>query len=155
EDETSNSVKNDREKLADNELTRALIEWIRQQVDALAEEMTDKRREGKKGRDLRQSSPVNQKLDKWKNRFMAKLNIALFGGAGIGGSFGGAGGGSDAKIPKGDGGSGEGSKNTGDQGQGGGGGEEKRKGPRFPRVLLSDQDVDPLDPAPSGPFHVD
>src|SRR5262249_20243687 len=48
EDEASNSVKNDREKLADNELTRALIEWIRQQVDALAEEMTDKRREEKK-----------------------------------------------------------------------------------------------------------
>jgi hypothetical protein len=156
EDASLNSVKNDREKLADNELTRALLEWIRQQVDALAEEMTDKRREDKKGRDLRQSSLFNQILDKWKNRFMAKLNTELFGGVGIGGSFGGVGGGGDGKISKGDGGSGGGGKNTGDKGEGGGGsGDEKRKGPRFPRVLLSDQDVDPLDPAPSGPFHVD
>ena len=45
---------------------------------------------------------------------------------------------------------------TGDQGDGGGGsGDQVRKGPRFPRVLLSDQDVDPFDPAPVGPFHVD
>jgi hypothetical protein len=155
EDEASNSVKNDREKLADNDLTRALIEWIRQQVDALAEEMTSKRREEKKVRDLRQSSLFNQILDKWKNRFMAKLNTELFGGAGIGGSFGGVGGGGDSKIPKGGGGSGGGGKNTGDAGTGGGSGDEKRKGPRFPRVLLSDQDIDPLDPAPTEPFHVD
>jgi hypothetical protein len=156
EDESANSVKNDREKLADNELTRALLEWIRGQVDGLAEEMTDKRREEKKVRDLRQSSLFNQILDKWKNRFMAKLNTELFGGTGIGGSFGGVGGGGDARISKGDGAGGGNEKNTGDEGEGGGGaGEEKRKGPRFPRVLLSGQDVDPLDPAPSGAFQVD
>jgi hypothetical protein len=156
EDESLNSVKNDREKLADNELTRALLEWIRRQVDALAEEMTDKRREDKKGRDLRQSSLFNQILDKWKNRFMAKLNSELFGGTGIGGAFGGVGGGGDEGASKGEGSSRGNGKSTGDKDESGGGsGEEKRKGPRFPRVLLSDQDVDPLDPAPSGPFHVD
>ena len=87
EDETLNSVKNDREKLADNELTRALLEWIRQQVDGLAEEMTAKRQEEKKSRILRQSSLFNQILDKWKNRFMAQLHTEMFGGAGIGDSL--------------------------------------------------------------------
>jgi hypothetical protein len=155
EDEEVNSVTNDRDKLAENPLTHALLEWIRQQVDALAAEMTDKTREEKKARDLRESSLYNQILDKWKNRFMAKLNAELFGGAGIGGSFGGAGGGADLKIPRGDGGGGDGAKNTGDVGDGGGSGDEPRKGPRFPRVFLSEQDLDPLDPSPNGPFHVD
>jgi hypothetical protein len=155
EDEAVECVRNDREKLAENDLTRALLEWIRQQVDALASEMSEKRRAEKKSRDLRQSSLFNQLLDRWKNRFMAKLTAELFGGSGIGGTFGGIGGGGDEKVSRGEEAKGKGRKNTGDDGDGGGGGEEKRDGKRFPTVLLSGYDRDPLDATATNPFEVD
>lgn len=156
ENPAHDSVKNDREKLVPNDLTNALIEWIRQQVDGLAEQLADKRRAEKKSRDLRQSSLFNQLLDKWKNRFMVKLTAELFGGSGIGDSFGGLGGGGEKKAgtgrPAGSGGDG---KNVGANEGGGGSGDEKRRGPRFPRVLLSGHDSDPLDEGATHPFECD
>ena len=115
--------------------------------------MAGKRQEEKKSRDLRESALFNQFLDKWKNKFMAKLTSEIFGGTGIGGSFGGAGGGGGGSGGgggggggTGDGGSGDGGKRDGDDdGAGGGSGDSTKKGPRFPRVLLSDYDMDPLD----------
>ncbi len=155
EEPEHDSVRNDREKLVDNELTRALLDWIRGQVDGLAEELAEKRRTEKKSRDLRQSSLFNQLLDKWKNRFMVKLTAELFGGAGIGDSFGGAGGGGEKKAGDKDAkGRGDG-KNVGDESGGGGSGDEKRRGPRYPRVLLSGHDRDPLDDGAGGPFECD
>lgn len=158
EDEELNSVTNAREKLVDNDMTRALLEWTRQQVDALAGEMAEKELSEKKTRDLRQSSLFNQLLDRWKNKFMAKLTSELFGGKGLGDTFGGVGAGGDSKIPKGNGnGTGEGTqKNAGDKGDhGGGAGDETRKGPRFPKVLLSGHDLDPLDSGATTPFQCD
>jgi hypothetical protein len=158
EDDALNSVTNAREKLVDNELTRALLEWVRQQVDALASEMAEKQKSEQKSRDLRQSSLFNQLLDRWKNRFMAKLTSELFGGKGIGETFGGLGAGGESKVSKGangSGGDGDG-KNAGEgEGAGGGTGTEPRKGPRFPRVLLSGHDIDPLDPEATVPFECD
>jgi hypothetical protein len=157
EDDSLDCVRNDREKLVDNEMTRALLEWIRGQVDALAEEMAEKRRTEKKSRDLRESSLFNQLLDRWKNRFMVKLRGELFGGTGIGDSFGGAGGGGEDKSDGRNDGGGRGeSKNTGEKGNNGGGsGGDKRTGPKFPRVLLSGYDRDPLDEESSKPFECD
>jgi hypothetical protein len=155
EEEGLNSVTNAREKLVQNDLTDALLEWTRQQVDEYAGEMADKQRSEKKSRDLRQSSLFNQLLDRWKNKFMVKLTSELFGGKGLGDSFGGLGGGGDSKISKGDGGGGGDGKNTGGQGSGGGSGDEPRKGPRFPRVLLSGHDIDPLDQEAKTPFECD
>jgi hypothetical protein len=156
EDEAFECVKNDREKLVENDLTRALLAWIREQVDKLAEEMTDKRRKEKKTRDLRQSSLFNNFLDRWKNRFMVKLTGELFGGSGIGDSFGGAGGGSTTKIGGAGTNSSGGGGNAGeDDGSGGGAGDQIRKGPKFPRVLLSGVDSDPLNEDASEPFEVD
>jgi hypothetical protein len=158
EEEGVNSVTNDREKLVENDLTKALVSWIRQQVDVLSGEMAEKQRSEQKSRDLRQSSLFNQLLDRWKNKFMAKLTSELFGGKGIGDSFGGAGAGGDSKVSKGANGSGNSSdrQNEGESGdQGGGTGNESRKGPKFPRVLLSGHDPDPLDPNATGPFECD
>ena len=44
EDNAYNCVTNARDKLVDNDLTRALLAWICEQVDGLAERMADKRR---------------------------------------------------------------------------------------------------------------
>ncbi len=156
EDPEHDSVRNDREKLVENDLTHALLEWIRRQVDELAEQLAEKRRAEKKSRDLRQSSLFNQLLDKWKNRFMVKLTAELFGGSAIGDSFGGIGGGGEKNAGKdretksrGDGNS------VGEKEGGGGAGDEKRRGPRFPRVLLSGHDLDPLDESAAQPFECD
>jgi hypothetical protein len=157
EDPEHDSVRNDRERLVENELTRALIEWVRRQVDDLAEELAEKRRSEKKSRDLRQSSLFNQLLDKWKNRFMVKLTAELFGGSAIGDSFGGIGGGGEKKAGDEQGGTTSRSdgKNMGEADGGGGSGDEKRRGPRFPRVLLSGHDRDPLDEGANQAFECD
>lgn len=157
EDTELNAVSNDRERLVKNPMTDALLEWVRQQVDAYAGEMAEKAQNEKKTSDLRQSSLFNQLLDRWKNKFMTKLTSELFGGKGVGGTFGGFGGGGEGKTAKNK--SAESSSDKQDSGDknedGGGSGDEKRQGPRFPRVLLSGYDVDPLDPGASGPFQVD
>lgn len=159
EDPEHNSVTNDREKLADNELTRALLAWIAQQVEELAERMSSKRRSEQKQRDLEKSSLFIALLDKWKNRFMIKLSGMLFGGKATGDTFGGVGQGSDGG--KGAGGGSEGSGggtsaggNGGGEsgGSGGGSGNEQRRGPKMPRVLLSGRDLDPLDPNATAPY---
>ena len=157
EDDELDCVRNDREKLVKNELTDALLEWVRLQVEELADEMAEKQRGEKKTRDLRQSALFNQLLDRWKNRFMVKLRSDLFGGLSIGDTFGGAGGASGGPGGGGRGGGGggggtganstAGSKNPGDKDQGGGSGNQPRPGPRFPRVLLSSHDTDPLNQA--------
>lgn len=160
EDPEHDSVTNDREKLADNELTRALLAWVAQQVEGLAERMSSKRRTEQEQRDLEKSSLFIAMLDKWKNRFMVKLSGMLFGGksngdtfGGIGSGSGGGGGGSGAGAGSGGGGGDEGGNKGGDgAGSGGGSGTEPRKGPRMPRVLLSGRDLDPLDPNATQPY---
>ena len=120
----------------------------------LADKMSEKRRAEKKTWDLKQSSLFNQLLDRWKNKFMAKLTSDLFGGIGIGDSSGGTGGGGWDHAHTGDGRDSEnGAKNTGDKdSSGGGAGDEKKKGPRFPQVLLSGFNQDPSTKPASKPF---
>lgn len=155
EDPQLRSVKNDREKLVENDLTRALLEFIRCEVESLAQTMSEQIKKDKKTRDLQASSLFNQLLDKWKNKFMARLTGEIFGGPGIGGSLGGTGGGGDFGGG-GKGGSG-GSKRGGEDlpDGGGGAGDQPKHGPKFPRVLLSGYDHDPLDEASTGPFDCD
>jgi hypothetical protein len=169
EERGADCVSNDREKLISNDLTRAILEWVKEQVDALAFEIAESRRDEKKSRDLTQSSLFNQILDKWKNRFMARLSLELFGGTRIGDMFGGAGGGDaggGAVIPDADSsGNGEGEGNGKadspgalegrGKGTSGGGGDEARRGSKFPKVLLSGIDRDPFDPDSSSPFQCD
>jgi hypothetical protein len=163
EEGPNNCVRNDREKLVDNPMSNALLDWIRQQVDALAMEMAERRAEERKTHNLVSASLFNQFLDKWKNKFMARLTAELFGGVGIGDSFGGGGQGGEIVEagPGGDGngnggGNGDGETTGGDEGgASGGAGDIPRRGARFPRVLLSGHDLDPLNPDSKEPWECD
>lgn len=149
EDPDYDCVRNDRQKLLENDRTAALLDWVRAQVEALAEKMELKNVQEKKQQDLKNTSQLNEILNKWKNRFMAQAWADLFAGKGPAGAAGGAesspGGGG-----KGDGGGG-GKKNDGGQE----GGDQTTRKPRFPQVLISGQNADPLDPLATEPFHCD
>jgi uncharacterized membrane protein YgcG len=147
DDPDDDCVKNDRDKLVDNEKTRTLLAWVRAQVDVLAEAIAAADAKERQAADLSQSSAFNELLNQWKNKFMPSLLAQLFGGAGEGSGFGGAGDGAgglgDGNGVHGGGGSSD-TENEG--GSEGGGGEEEKRGRRSPTVLLSSYDADPLDP---------
>lgn len=155
EDPEMDSVKNDREKLISNERSDALIEWVREQVEALAEKMELKNSREKQQQDLKNTSIFNDMLNDWKNRFMNQVWKEVFMGKGPAGSDGfdlGAGSGSGEGGGNGGNGGGE-NENSGKEGQEGG--DEKKKRPRFPQVLVSGKDTDPLDPLATAPFQCD
>ena len=147
EDPTYKCVANDREKLIDNEKTRALLAWARDQIDELAGKLADADAKERKHQDLSHSSAFNELLNQWKNKFMPTLMAQLFGGSGEGSGFGGTGLGSDGRAE--DDGVVDGEENDSDEGAAGGdqggGGDEVKRGPRSPTVLLSGYDPDPLD----------
>lgn len=147
EDPSDDCVRNDREKLVETDKTEALLFWIREQVDELCEKMAQAEHSERKKKDLEQSSAFNELLNRWKNKFMGKVFSELLGGAKAGDSWGGLEGGG-GEIGAYDGGkkSGKSDKGGGNEGKGGGGsGTDKKHAPRFPRVLLSGYDADPLD----------
>jgi hypothetical protein len=93
----------------------------------------------------------NRALDQWKNKFMTKMTAEIFGGPNLGDAVGGFGMGGEQKVAKGErNGTSDPSdrKNAGDNSDSGGGGagDKASRGPKFPRVLLSSFDIDPLDP---------
>lgn len=148
EDPKEDLVKNDREKLVEGEKSRVLLDWIRAEVAVLAEQIAEADAKERRQQDLSQSSAFNEFLNQWKNRFMPTLMSTLFGGPGEGGSFGGTGTGTggmgDAEpTPEGDPNDTDAEQGAGEEG---GGGDEERTGRRAPRVLLSGQDADPLEP---------
>lgn len=148
EDLEEDLVKNDREKLVEGEKSKALLDWIRGQVTLLADQIAEADAKQRQQQDLSQSSAFNEFLNQWKNRFMPTLMSTLFGGPGEGSGFGGTGTGTggigeNEPSPVGPENENESEKGSGEQG---GGGEEERQGRRAPRVLLSSQDADPLDP---------
>ncbi len=144
EDPEEDSVSNDREKLVENDRTRALLDWIRAKVDEVAERMAAKSESEKMEYDLKQSSVFNQFLNNWKNKFMSKLYAEIFAGPGSGPGVGGTGGGGS---PTGGTGKGGNRGRAGEDKGGGGEGDQKAHAPRFPRVLLSNKDPDPLNPS--------
>lgn len=147
EDPNEDQVRNDREKLVDGPKSRALLDWIRGEVTALANQIAEVEAKQLREQDLTQSSVFNEYLNQWKNKFMPNLMATLFGGPGQGSGFGGEG--------EGSGGEGEGqpspqgpeneTDNPAGSGEEGGGGDETKTGPRAPQVLLSGYDSDPLD----------
>jgi hypothetical protein len=156
EDPKDDCVRNDREKLVDNEKTAALIAWIRERVDEVAVKIAEEEGKEKKRADLKDSSVLNQLLDKWKNRFISKLFAEVFAGPGTGDGFGGSG---DGGQPAGgEGGKGSANGRTGGEGEGSGGGGEgdkARRAPKFPRVLLSGYDIDPINSNGTMPLQLD
>ena len=146
EDPAYKCVANDREKLIENEKTRALLKWARDQFDQLAG-LADADAKQRKHADLSQSSAFNELLNQWKNKFMPTLMAQLFGGSGEGSGFGGTGAGAGG-LGEAEG-TANGRPNESDDGphagDEGGGGDELKQGRRAPTVLLSGQDPDPLD----------
>jgi hypothetical protein len=147
EDPEYKCVANDRDRLIDNEKTRALLEWARDRVDELAGKIAEADAKERQAADLSQSSQFNELLNQWKNKFMPTLMAQLFGGPGEGSGFGGLGTGAGGDG-SGNGIVGRGRNESDDGRQGGdkgGGGDEIKRGRRAPTVLLSSHDADPLD----------
>lgn len=150
-------VQNDRAKLIENPTTKALLEWVSVQIVELCKKIGEKERQEREEKMKDISSSLNNYLNQWKDKFMAKiLSEVLVGvgsnsGQGTGGNIGGgggspSGGGSSTGIGGGEGdggGSGSGTGGTGTE-EDKGGGEIPKKTKRSPRVLLSDQDSDPF-----------
>lgn len=101
EDPANDCVSNDRAKLVVNDITRALLEWIASQIDALANDIGALEREKQKANQKEITSKFNDVLNEWKNKHMSKIMSDLFGGGGNeGGGGGGGGGGTDVSVPQ-------------------------------------------------------
>lgn len=81
-----------RGKLEDNSDTRALLEWIREQVESFAESMVEEEKIKQEEIEKEISSSYNEYLNKWKNKFMPRILGELIGslkgnvfGGGVGG----------------------------------------------------------------------
>lgn len=149
EDPDNDSVRNDRQKLLETERSEPLLEWVRDLVQELAESMEVKNAQERKKQDLKNTSVFNELLNRWKNRFMGQIWAEVFMGRGPAGSDG-------TELGAGKGGKGNGDSAGGDEkpSEGHEGGSEKKKKPRFPQVLISGYDADPLDPI-GGTFDCD
>ncbi|MFO8006439.1 MAG: hypothetical protein R6V05_01745 [Candidatus Brocadiia bacterium] len=150
EDPNMDCVRNDRQRLIENERSLALLPWVRDRVEELAEKMEVRNAREKKKQDLRNTSAFNEVLNRWKNRFMNRLWTQVLAGVGPHGVSG---------MDPGDGGLSGSGKGKGQKGKerttGKEGGSERKRKPRFPRVLVSGQDADPFDPLASEPFECD
>lgn len=143
EDPNDDCIMNDRTKLADNIKTRTLINWIKKQIENLCIEISKSQEKERKEINKKITSDYNIFLNQWKNSFMNKVlsEILVGPGEGVGG-----GNGTGGSLGKYGDGKGKGGKNGGGKGDSDGGGDTKKKVSRFPQVLLSGLDDDPLNP---------
>jgi hypothetical protein len=150
EDPENDCVRNDRQKLIENDRSLALIAWVSDRIEQLAESIELKIAQERKRQDLRNTSVFNEILNRWKNRFMSQIWAEVFMGKGPAGANG-----SDIGAARG--GKGKGGSVGGNEKAGAGqeGGSEKKHKPRFPSVLISGIDPDPLNPLSTEPFHCD
>lgn len=79
EDSENDCVTNDRSKLISNDTTKALLAWIAEQIDVLANEIGATEREKQKLNQKEITSKFNDVLNEWKNKHMSKIMSDLFG----------------------------------------------------------------------------
>jgi hypothetical protein len=79
EDPENDCVTNDRSKLAVNNRTRALLEWIASEIDKLAHEIIAIEREKQKANQKEITSKFNDVLNAWKNKHMNKIMSDILG----------------------------------------------------------------------------
>jgi len=79
---------NDRYRLADAPLVRAVEEFIRKKIEAYAEEFERRDRKTYSKRERNELSRINEALDRWKNQFIQNFVDGAFGSAGGGGKTG-------------------------------------------------------------------
>ncbi len=145
EEPSRDSVQNDRAKLIENPTTKALLEWVSEQIVVLCKKIADKERAEREEKMKDISSTLNSFLNQWKDKFMSKILAEVLSGTGssagigTGGNSGSGGFGDGASSGKGNEGSGSGDNDKG-------GGDKPKKTKRSPKVLLSDQDPDPFEP---------
>ncbi len=153
EDPKDDCVKNDRSKLiAENPKTKALLEWMEEKVNEVAEKIGEKERKEQQKLVQEYSQAYNEFLNKWSNKFLNKIRSELLIGPGQGPGVGfGEGGSSGGKSTSGK--SGKSKGNGASKGDKDGGGDKPKKRPKNPRVLLSSYDKDPLNP--NVPFNLD
>ncbi len=75
---------NDRTRLAESLLTRALKEWLKQQVEEYAQQFETRDRRGYSQEETNALSAMNAALDRWKNQFMERMLTGLIGRNGDG-----------------------------------------------------------------------
>ena len=73
ESSENDMVKNDRTKLNESPLSRALLNWIAEQVDSLASEIATKENKDRDKKRKEYSSALNNVLNDWKNKIMDKV----------------------------------------------------------------------------------
>lgn len=130
-------VKNDRSKFTDGPKKEVLLNWVRECVECVCNQMDDQIMKERKHHNLAQASELNKLLNKWKNRFLQKLIKERMGGIGNFGIDGIQEKGFNVSLN-------EKTKSTkGDKKAGEEGGTEKKKGSSFPEVLISGIDKDP------------
>ncbi len=78
EDPAMISVKNDRTKLQDNPRSKALLQWIRDEIDSVAGEIASKEKAEQDLDRKKISVAYNEYLNQWKDRFMVKILGDLF-----------------------------------------------------------------------------
>lgn len=133
-------VQNDREHLIKSDRVDTLLWWICEKINDLTDKMVEKSKQEQQQVDLKNTSIFNEFLNRWKNNFMSKVYGEIFAGVnpGDGGGFeDGEGTGKGKGDTEGDGGS---------TSTGSGSGDQKTRGNKFPLVLLSNSDDDPLNP---------
>lgn len=79
EDPKNDAIKNDRTKLVENNLTRALLQWVSEEIDKLANEIAIKEEKERVKTKMEISSVYNNFLNNWKNKFMKKILIESLG----------------------------------------------------------------------------
>lgn len=141
EDPEDDCVMNDRTRLSNNPKSVALLKFIGDQVKSLCEEISGKEEKERQEINKKLSSNYNNFLDEWKNQFMSKILSEILVGPGTGEGGGHGDGGSLGDYGQG---KGNGGRSGGGKGEKQGGGDTPHKGRRFPKVLLSGHDEDPL-----------
>ena len=140
-------IENDRERLIGGERTVRLLGGIARQIDERLQEIDRANREKEKEARLERAAPLNDSLNQHAQRFLQRLQTDIFADF-IDDEEGKSGPGSTAEGNLGTSGRGSGGTGEGHGGAGGQqsieGGSQKFRRPRFPQVLLSDMDADPL-----------
>jgi len=152
EQEEYDSISNDRQKFIDNKYSYAILNWVRERVDELAEKLDIAVKKQRKTKKLSNTSVFNEILNRWKNRFMEKLIAEVRAGEGPLGISGTELGGGKSR-----GGHGitKASSELKSKSSGESGGSMNKKQSKFPRVLISGRDSDPFEPESNEPFECD
>ncbi len=143
-------VTNDREKFIKSDKSQALLNWVKESVESLCENMERIAKKEAKKQNLQKTSELNELLNIWKNRFLQKVVRERL--AGIGEKFGMEGDKEEkwSVTPE----TTRKKKSNSPKKSGNYGGDKKKRGAFFPEVRISGMDPDPFSNS-NEPFYCD